>query len=176
MKPYLKYGLIVGATGILLSMITYVTGLDKSDTGQYLNYINIPITIIAMVFAIKERRDKELGGFIEFGQGFGTAALLVVIASVISSVYTYFYMAFINPSFHEFLMQKQEAKMEERGMSQESIDAALKMAGKFMTPGMVSMFALLGGILVGILIALIVAAIMRKANPNPFDSTVVLDK
>ena len=176
MKPFLKYGLIVAATGILISMITYVAGLDKTDAGQYIGYINVLIMIVAMVLAIKERRDKELGGFIEFGQAFGTAALTAVIASAISSVYTYIYMALINPSFHDYLIQKQQAKMEEQGKTQEQIDMALPYIEKFTTPGMISLFAFLGGIVMGVIIALIIAAIMKKPNPNPFETTAASDK
>lgn len=171
MKPYLKYGLIVAGIGIIISMISYLIGMDKTDAGQYIGYLNIPIMIVAMVFAIKERREKELGGFIEFGQAFGTASLMVVIASVITSVYTYLYMSVINPGMKDYIIQKQMEKMESQGQSQEQIDMAMPYVEKFTTPGMVTLFALLGGIVLGIIIALIVAAIMKKPNPNPFAET-----
>src|SRR2546430_1345314 len=106
MKPFLKYGLIVGATGILISLLTYLLGLDKTDTGEYIKWINVPIMIIAMVMAIKEKREQELGGFIEFGQAFGTATMTILISSVISSVFTYLYLAVINPGYRDFMIQK----------------------------------------------------------------------
>jgi len=170
MKPFLKYGLIVGAAGIVLSMISYLLGLDKTDAGQYIGWLNIPIIVIAMAFAIKEKREKEFGGFIEFGQAFSTGALIVLVASAISSVYTYFYMSFINPSIREYIAQKQMEKLEEQGLSQDKIDASMSMMEKFSTPAMSSVFVFFGGLVMGIIVALIVAAIMKKSNPNPFDT------
>lgn len=171
MKPFLKYGLIVAATGILLSLITYLLGLDKTDAGQYIGWINVPIMIVAMVFAIKEKRDKELGGYIEFGKAFSTATLVVLISTAITAIYTYIYVTVINPSFIEYTLQKEITKMEESGKSQSEIDMALPYIEKFMTPTMMSVFMFFGGLVMGIIVALIVAAIMKKPNPNPFDTT-----
>jgi phage shock protein PspC (stress-responsive transcriptional regulator) len=171
MKPFLKYGLIVGATGILLSLITYLLGLDKTDVGEYIGWINIPIMVVAMVFAIKERREKEFGGYMEFGKAFGTATMVVLIATAITAVYTYFYMSIINPSYREYALQKQITKMEEKGMPQDQIDTAMHYTEKFMTPTMMSVFVFFGGLVMGIIVALIVAAIMKKSNPNPFNDS-----
>lgn len=170
MKPFMKYGLIVAATGILLTMIIYLIGLDKSDTGQYLGWLNVLISIIAMIYAIKEKREKDLGGFISFGQAFGTGAKMVVVASAITAIFTYIYMSFINPSLHDYLLQKQVEKMEGRGMAQEQIDTTMSYTEKFMTPVMMSVFTLIMGIIFGIIIALIIAAIVKKPNPNPFEN------
>lgn len=172
MKPYLKYGLIVAATGILISMITYVLGFDKTDAGQYIGYLNLPIIIVAMVMAMKEKRTNELGGFIEFGQAFSTGAMLVVVSTVITSIYTYFYMSIINPGLHDYIVQKELAKMEAKGQSQEQIDMAMPYIEKFTTPAISSVFILIFGIILGIVIALIVAAIVKKPNPNPLDAPV----
>ncbi|HKR07004.1 MAG TPA: DUF4199 domain-containing protein [Bacteroidia bacterium] len=169
MKPFLKYGLIAAATGILISMITFLLGLDKTDTGEYIGYLNIIVMIVAMVMAIKEKREKELGGFIEFGQAFGTASMTILVASAITAVYTYLYVSVINPGFREYTLQKQIAKMEEKGMSQDEIDTAMHYTEKFMSPVMMSVFTFLGGMFFGMIIALIIAAIMRKSNPNPFE-------
>jgi hypothetical protein len=170
MKPYLKYGLLAAGTGIIISMLTYLLGMDKTDAGQYIGWINAVVMIIAMIMVIKERRDKELGGYIEFGQAFGTATMTLLIAAAVTAVYTYFYMAVINPSMHDYIIQKQQQGMEEKGLSQEQIDAAMNMTEKFMTPTMMSVFSFLMAMVLGMIIALIIAAIMKKPNPNPFGS------
>src|SRR6185295_8673838 len=139
MKPYLKYGLIAAATGIVISMITYLLGLDKTDTGQYIGYLNIIVIITVMAMAVKERRE-ELGGYIEFGQAFSTATMTVLIAAAITAVYTYLYVSVINPGFREYTLQKELEKMEAKGMSQEQIDLAMSYTEKFMTPTMMAIF------------------------------------
>ncbi|MEO5571303.1 MAG: DUF4199 domain-containing protein [Bacteroidia bacterium] len=171
MKPSVKYGLITAVTGIVISMIIFLIGLDKSQTGENLGYINIVILIAAMVMAVKERRENELGGFIEFGQAFSTGMMVVLIASAITAVYTFLYISVINPGFRDYVLQKQITKMETSGQSQEQIDMALPYVEKFMTPVMMTLFTFLGGLVVGVIIALIIAAIMKKSNPNPFSNT-----
>jgi len=171
MKPFLKYGLITAAAGIVISMITYLLGLDKTSTGEYIGYLNIIVMIAGMIMAVKEKRENELGGFIEFGQAFSTATMTVLIAAAITSVYTYLYVSVINPGFREYTMQKQIEKMEAKGMAQEQIDVAMSYTEKFMTPTMMAIFTFLGGMVVGIILALIIAAIMKKSNPNPFSET-----
>ncbi len=166
MKPHLKYGLIVTSTGIILSLIAFIAGLDKSDAGQYIGWLNIPIMIVLMVMAIKEMRTKFLDGFITFGQAFKTTSLMVLISSFLTAIYTYLYFTVINPSMVDYIREKQIMGMEERGMSSDQIDQAMAMSEKFMSPVMMTVFAFLGGILLGIIAAAIVSAIVKKPNPN----------
>jgi hypothetical protein len=165
MNPSVKYGLLVSATGILISLLVFVVGLDKSDTGQYLGWLNIPIMIVCMVLAIKESRQK-LGGFISFGPAFKTVAVMVLISAVITSLYTYFYFTSINPSIVEYIKDKQYMEFQDQGMSDEEIDAAMAMSGKFMTPGIMTLFTLLGGVALGLIVGAIVAAIVKKPDPS----------
>lgn len=166
MKPHLKFGLIVGATGILLSLITYILGLDTSDIGQYIGWINIPIMVIALIYAIKEKQNNELGGFVSFGQAFKTGFLVVLIATSIVAVYNYLYMSVINPGIKDYILQKQAEKFEEQGMSGEQMEQALSMTEKFTTPLMASIWLLAGGLFLGTIVVLIISAIMKKSNPQ----------
>lgn len=166
MNTKVKYGLIAAAGGILISLMIYVAGMDKTDAGQYLNWLSAIVLIIAMVFAIKERREKEFGGFISFKTAFGTTAVITIIATFISSVYSYIYMSIINPGMKDYIMQKQLEKMEGQGMSTEQIESAMKMTESWMTPGMMTIWSLVMGLFFGIILALIVSAIMKKPNPN----------
>lgn len=175
MKPQVKYGLMVAGTGILISLILFVAGLDKSDAGQYLQWINIIFLILGMVWTIKAYRDNEGKGFITFGQAFKVAFVVALISSVIISIYTYFYMTSINPSIREYMVEKQAEKMQEQGLSQEQIDQAMSMSEKFMSPGIMIAFVIVGGAFYGAIIALIIAAIMKKPNPDPFAGNDALD-
>ena len=166
MKPHVKFGLLVGATGILLSLISYILGLDKSDTGQYIGWINVPIMIIALVFAIKEKRLSNEGGFISFGHAFKTGFLVVLIATAITAVYNYLYFSVINPGIKDYILQKQADKFEEQGMSGAQMEQALAMTEKFTTPVMASVWVFFGGLFLGTIVVLIFAAIMKKNNPQ----------
>lgn len=166
MKPSIKYGLLVSATGILISLLVYVLGMDKTETGQYLGWINVVIMIICMVIGIKETREKFFGGFISFGQAFKVTAVIVLISAVITGIYTYLYMTMINPGMVDYIHEQQYNKMLEKGMPEDQIEAAMKMSEAWTTPGMMSMWAVLGGIVIGLIIGAIISAIVKKPNPN----------
>ena len=166
MKPSVKYGLVVASTGILLSLIIYIIGLDKTDTGKYLGWLNIPIMIVLMVVAIKETREKFFGGYISFGQAFKTVAVMVVISAAITAVYTYFYFTAINPSMVDYIHEQQYAEFLDQGMSDQEIERAMQMSSKFTSPGAMTIWTFVGGTVIGLIIGAIVSAIVKKPDPN----------
>lgn len=166
MKPFLKFGLLSAVIGIFISLLTYVMGLDKSQTGQYIGWINIPVTIILMVMCVKQSREMLYNGFITFGQAFKNLFLMLVVSSVISGVFMYFYTSAINPTLIDYIKEQQALEMEKKGMDQAAIDNAMAMSEKFISPGMMTVWTILGGLLLGIVIALIISAIMKRNNPD----------
>lgn len=166
MKPYLKFGLISGIVGIFITLLVYIMGLDKSPSGQYIGWINIPVTIILMVMCIKECRETLYNGFISFGQAFKNLFLMMLVSSVISGIFMFFYVSVINPSLIDYIKEQQILEMEKKGMEQAAIDQAMSFSEKFISPGMVTFWTIAGGLLLGSLIALIIAAIMKKNDPQ----------
>jgi ACR3 family arsenite efflux pump ArsB len=166
MKPYLKFGLISGIAGIFITLLVYIMGLDKSPSGQYIGWINIPVTIILMVMCIKECRETLYNGFISFGQAFKNLFLMMLVSSVISGIFMFFYVSVINPSLIDYIKEQQILEMEKKGMEQAAIDQAMSFSEKFISPGMVTFWTIAGGLLLGSLIALIIAAIMKKNDPQ----------
>jgi ACR3 family arsenite efflux pump ArsB len=166
MKPYLKFGLISGIVGIFITLLVYIMGLDKSPSGQYIGWINIPVTIILMVMCIKECRETLYNGFISFGQAFKNLFLMMLVSSVISGIFMFFYVSVINPSLIDYIKEQQILEMEKKGMEQAAIDQAMSFSEKFISPGMMTFWTMAGGLLLGSLIALIVSAIMKKNDPQ----------
>ncbi len=166
MKPYLKFGLLSAVIGIFITLLVYLMGLDKSPSGQYIGWINIPVTILLMVMCVKECRDMLYNGFISFGQAFKNLFLMLLISTGVSGVFMYFYTSQINPSIIEYVKEQQVLEMEKKGMDQASIDQAMAMSEKFISPVMMTVWTIVGGLFLGIVIALIISAIMKKNDPN----------
>ena len=104
-----------------------------------------------------------------FGQGFGIGFWIALISSAISSVFTYFYIKFIDQGFIQQLMDRTREQMEEKGtLSEEQIDQAMQMTSKFMTPESILIFGLIGGLIIMIICALIVTIFTQKKNPEAF--------
>jgi hypothetical protein len=105
------------------------------------------------------------GGFMSYGQGLGIGALLSGIAGFISATYSYIYNEFIDPTLRQQILDKTREDLENRGMDDAQIDAAMEISAKFSSPGMTFVFGIIGSIIIGFILALIISAIMKKDKP-----------
>ncbi|MBL6448032.1 DUF4199 domain-containing protein [Fulvivirga sp. 29W222] len=157
-----KYGLILGVISIALFLVTVFAGLIGNQAMQYVGYIP---TIILIIYAHKEFK-SEGDGFMSYGQGLGSGTLLVLIGTVISTVFFYVYVKFIDSSFMEIVREKQLEGMQEQGMSEEQIDQAMAMASGFMTPEFISVIAIFMTVFFGFILSLIISAFTKNSNPD----------
>ena len=164
MKPYLKYGLITVCVLIIWTMIQYITGLDRSDAGQYLSWISYPIMILFIVLTMKEQKNLN-GEYLGFGEGFKCGLLMMVIVAVFMSAFTYLYFTYINPDLIDFISEKTREEMENRDLSDDEIEKAMDFTGLFMNTNIMTIMALAGNIVLGAIFSLIVAAIVKKEKP-----------
>lgn len=164
MKPYLKYALITICVLIIWTMIQYLTGLDRSDAGKYVNWISYPIMILFIVLTLKEVKTIN-GGYMTLGEGFKNGFMMMVVVALIMSAFTFIYFSYINPDLIEYVSEKAYSDMEDRGLSDEEIEQAMGVAKIFMGKGAMTAMAFLGNIVLGAIFSVIVAAIMKKERP-----------
>ena len=157
----LKYAIITSLASFIFSVILYMTGLYLNNGIQWLGFI---ILLVGLIFTIKDRRDKDLGGFITFGQAFGAGFLFCIIVGLIGVLTTYIMMNFIAPDMVEQLLKVTEQKLIDKGMSDDQIQVAMNMTKKFMTPVMMAVWTVVGTAFIGCILSLIVAAIMKKES------------
>jgi len=161
-KISIKYGIISGLAGIAFFVLVDILGFSGNQSIQYLGYL-----VMAAIIYLAHKAYKEEGdGFMNYGQGLGIGVLLSLVSAVLSSVFFYFYVTFINTEYMTMIMDMQRAKMEESGMADAQIDQAMEMTEKFMTPGMMLIFAIVGTVFFGLIISLIVSAITQKKRPE----------
>lgn len=167
----LRYGGILGAVSVALTLIGYVANMDPSlpTTGTAAKTVfyllSIGATIWAIASAIKEDRDKQLGGFIGFGRCLGLGTLTSLVSSAISGIFTALYMTVINPGYSDQMKEAMLTKYEEQGLNEEQIEMAMSMAAGFTSPLAICIFAIIFGTLFGFIFSLIIGAIMkREAN------------
>jgi len=159
----IKYGLIMGIVAILYFVVMMVAGLDMSEGigrwGSFLFYIAL------IVMAHKNFKDNG-NGFMSYGEGMGIAFWMTLISSTLSSIFTYVYTKFVDASWIQKIMEKQEENLAEQGMSQDQIDQAMKITEKFMTPEMMFAFGFIGGFIMIIIVALLITIFTKKSNPE----------
>lgn len=159
-----RFGLIGSVISIAYFVILNIAGLDV--TQGFWNWFGYCITIALLVFAHKYYKDNG-DGFMSYGQGIGIALWIGLVSGVISSIFTYLYIKFIDTAFLDMVKDRQLEAMQQRGMSDEQIDQAMEFSAMFMSPEAMFIFMLFGSIVATIIIALIVTIFTQKKNPQP---------
>jgi hypothetical protein len=160
----IRYGLILSVVSIAYFLGITMAGLG-GEGGIWSFLAAIP-SIVVIVLAHKYFKDNG-NGFMEFGQGFGIGFWVVLISSIVSSIFSYVYMKFIDPTYSQMILDKSIEKMEEAGnMSDAQIDQAMEFTAKFMTPEAMVGMGIVMGLLFGCIIALLVTIFTKKSNPE----------
>ncbi len=161
-KIAMKWGLILGVVLIIFSVIVNMTGNFGNNAIQSVSYIFI---IAGIVMAHKEY--KQTGdGYMSYGKGLGIGTLTVIIAFVISGIFGYIYMTMVDPTLIDQVKEQQMMQYEEQGMSDAQIEQAMGFTERFMTPGMLSLFAILFSAFIGFVLSLIISAFTKNNNPE----------
>lgn len=178
MSAAIKWGLITGAVYIVYSLVTTLMGMTpgKNDPGTMgigalLNVVLFGITFFTLYLGVKETRDNEMGGYIDFGKAFRVGMKIALIAAVISSIFGLLNMYVINPG----MMDEVKAAMEEstESMSDEQAEAMGKWMGFMNNPILLAVFGILYVAFWGIIKSLIAGSILKKEAPPSFPQPAV---
>lgn len=158
----IKWGLILGIISIVVFLAIYFAGFMGESWAGWIS----PIIAVVIIYLAHNEFKEQGNGYMSYGQGLGLGTLTTVVSGVVSSVFSYVYVKFINPEYLQEILDISMAKMEEQGQSQEQIDAAMGMMEKFMSPEITFVFGLIGAVFIGFIISLIVSAITKNNDPS----------
>lgn len=159
----LKWGVITSVIIIVYSVFLFMTGLQLKNNS--LSYVSYLFLLGGIILALKEYRTLN-NEFLGFGEGLGLGTLMSAVTSLISSIFSFLYVTFIDTTIMQQVMDMQREQMEARGMTQEQVEQAMEMVGKFTSPGMIFVIGLLAFIFFGFILSLIVSAVMKKEKPQ----------
>ncbi len=158
----LRYGLLTGLVSVIFSFILLVTHTDQSPA----QWLGLLIFVGAMVLAHQAFR-RENGGFMNYSQGLGIGTILGGISGILSTVFRYVYITFIDTEYLSRTMELARAKMEEKGgLTDEQIDQFISSMQKFNSGIFMVISWIIVSILFGFLIALVVSAITKHSRPE----------
>lgn len=157
-----KYGLITALVGIVYSLILMVTDLGDNRILSSIGYI---IMIVGIVLAMKQYKSINYG-YMSYGQGLGIGSLVSVIFGFLSGIFTWLYTTFVDPDYMARMMEKQRVELLEQGLSDEQIDASMKIAENFQGPFTMIFGAAVITLIVGFILSLIIAAVMKNSRPE----------
>lgn len=156
----LRWGLIASGISIVYALISNLLGIVATQTALN-SIISLAITGVICYLTIKAHRE-ELGGFISFGRAFLVAFVALLISSVISSIFNFIYLNYIDPSAMEAVLQSTESMMSNFGMTEDQIEEAVEQT----KIGMESPFSILSGAFVLAIFSAIFAAIAGGIMKN----------
>lgn len=167
-KIALTYGMLLALLSIVLQVIAYV--LDAHiDRPWWLTVLQLAISIAVIVYGIKAYKAAN-GKFLTLGQALKTGLAISLIAGIIAVIFNYIFMNFIDPDFVQKTLDFSREQMIEKNpnMTQEQIDTAMGMSAKFMSPWIMSAFALIATLFFGFIISLVAGLIMKRNPPQQF--------
>lgn len=171
-NPAVKYGLYYGLFFVLYNTFLKFIAPQMIFTGSVSVILGIAIPIICMVLAGREVRDQE-EGYLSFGEALKNTFLVFVIGSLISTLYQYILVNFIDPGLLEvqreavlemgdwltnMMGESEEAAEEMREKMEEAADASMHQ-----TFGQV-ILGWMGSLIIGIILSAIISAFIKKTN------------
>ncbi len=162
----IKYGVIGGLVSIILFVIMDFAGVSGNPSLTWVNTV-LSLVIFVALIAVGQREFKKNGdGFMSYGEGLGLGTLLSLVSGIISSIFVYVYVSFINSAYIDNIRQQQVESMEKQGMSDAQIEQAMKMAENFSGPIAMLIFGILGSVFFGFVVSLVVSAFTKESRPE----------
>jgi hypothetical protein len=157
-------GIIISAALILYSLVLFLLDVVYDSKLNYLSYI---ILAIGLWWAITSYRNKLEGGFITYGEAFSSGFFVGLVISVITGIFTYIYVQYINQGIIDDILLKAEEDMltNSPDMSDEQIEQALSYVEKFTSPAIMAVFSFLGNLLASTIFSLIIAIFAKREKP-----------
>lgn len=163
-KGALNYGTILGLVLIVVSLITFLIGDYESKIMQYVSWV---IIIAGLAWSIKSFRDKDRGGVLSYGGVLGIGTMTSVVFGILTCVFTYIYLKFVDDSMILFIWEQTEMEMSQnREMTREQMETAMTYSKMFTSAGAISIFAFLANVIMGFIISLILGIFMKKEETS----------
>jgi hypothetical protein len=135
-----------------------MAGIDMTGNIRFLSF---PIYIVVIFLAHKYFKENG-DGYMTFGQGVGISFWLGLVSSVISSIFTYFYVKVIDGSMIQQIMDKEIEKMQVKGMSDEQIDQTMKFVSFFTSAESILVIGTISIIIFMVVAGLIISIFTQK--------------
>lgn len=165
-KVAMTYGAIYGMASAIIYLIFYFAGADIDN--KWPQWIGYCILIATLYIGLKSYRDQDLGGYISYGRSLGTGVLFGLFGGIIAGLFSVLMFTVIDPGLAEKIIEKAQQDMIEKGnMSEDQIETAISYTRKFMNPGILFIFSILGTAFMAFIFSLIVSIFIKKEQ-TPF--------
>lgn len=155
-----KHGIVLSLVFIIYTLILELTGMISNAVLGFGYYL---ILILGILWACRQFKILN-SGIMSFNQGFGLGMIVTVISGVVSSLFGFLYLKFIDDSSVKVQRDAIIHEYEKQGMSQSQIDQSMQLVDPYLDPAFTGMISVLGFLIVGLISTLFISAIMKKAS------------
>jgi len=154
-------GIIISAALILYSLVMFLLDVAYDSKVNYVSYV---ILGVGLYWAIISYRNKQEGGFISYGGAFSSGFYVGLVISVITAIFTYIYVQYINQGMIDEILLKAEEDMltNSPDMSDEQVEQALIYVEKFTSPAIMSVFGFFANLVASTIFSLIIAIFAKR--------------
>lgn len=162
----IKYALFAALLVIACKLIVFFTHSQFTKFGIYSGLISLFLIIIPLFLAIKNKRNKELGGFITLKEVMKTGLFISVCAGMLNAVFIFFYYKFIDHETLAQLIEQTETFMKNANNSQSEIDIQIISLKEFYSPFKQATGVLTGVLVAGIILSFVCSTFLVKNHPS----------
>ncbi|HSI68604.1 MAG TPA: DUF4199 domain-containing protein [Gillisia sp.] len=159
-----NYGFILGIILILISVITYVTGLayEGAQWPMYLYYVAFPVVII---FGIKAYKNQN-NNYLSLSEALKVGVLTGVISGILFLIYNLIFNYIIEPDFAEQMLDIARDQMAASGnLTDEQIEMSLGWIKWMSNPLLGGAIFIAMSAFFGLIYSLIAGLVMKNKNP-----------
>jgi hypothetical protein len=161
--PVVLFGIGTGAVMVIFSLVFFLLNVDEKSFVNSLVYI---ILVAGMFWGMYNIRENRLDGAMKYGKAVGTGFWIGFVASLIVSIYYYFYLTYLNPGILDNVMVEAQNKILEQNpdISEEDLDRALSMVEMFSKPYISAIVQIFSNSVISIIFSLIIAIFVKRED------------
>ena len=164
----LNNGLYFGLLMIVASLVPYALGMHLEPVSGYINFAVILIGIILFPILGMNKFKSLNGGFMSWGQGVKIGVGIVLIATILGTLYQVIFTSVIEPEFYAQVEEVSRQTLSDSGFTQEQIDAQIEMQSKFQGTPIGYAVGLLFMTFIGFVSSAIIAAVKKKSEEDTY--------
>lgn len=160
----INFGVLMGFASIVTQLLIYVFGDVYKPHWSFI-VLSIALTVLFIVLGIKKVKVIQ-DGMLSMGDALKTGLGIVLISTVVYSIYLYVFQHFIEPSYFDNLALVQEQAILEQNpnMSDEQLEQAKGFAAMFNSTAVNVGITVLMSLFMGLIISFFAGLAMKKSE------------
>ncbi len=161
-----RYGLYTGLMLVFIQTIQYLAGLYVSF---FFSIITGSLFIVALVLSIRNYRDKELNGWMNYGEGVSLGTLISIASGLIYGAFMLLLVMVIDKTYFDELIIQTQEMMEASKVPDDVVEKTIDQMQENSSPWQFAYGPIVQYGVSGLIVSLIVAIFFRKSPENSFE-------